>query len=465
MARLCHVLLLLGSLAAVATTATLNAATPSPTYAPMPSACTGPESGRGGVNCTHRPATIPVHTGAPTFVSAVKNGKRYLAGSGNDTFHVAHLYSETDDLYEMGFALGQMFPAEVKGMLNTIEPWLAELLQNSAAWLPKWLADLVVKYGLPIAIDLVYDITEQYMPEDYKREWQGIADGANCSVQEVRRVALFPQLSKAACTIFIAHDKASPSGGVHQLRALDFAPLSYVSDFASLVVYHYKTKPQLANFGWVSMTGVLTGMNDKPMSAGEKDWGGPETLLPYGLPWMMMMRRSLELDNVSAVTEYLTKHDRANATAPNTVAIHLGYGDQQTNTIKGYEVGFNHSKVFDWNTHRVSKTHPDFDGVVYFSKNDPAHTMCPADMISAQYGAIDAEWLAMYYSPNDKTGDTQVVGFDLENMKVWVANSRKSTTPIVDSEPLCAYYRQRTVLDMRALFTEANSTNRAVTSL
>ena len=40
-------------------------------------------------------------------------------------------------------------------------------------------------------------------------------------------------------------------------------------------------------------------------------------------------------------------------------------------------------------------------------------------------------------------------------MKVYWANSRKSTTPIVPEEPLCAYFRQRTELDMAAIFGEA----------
>jgi hypothetical protein len=72
-------------------------------------------------------------------------------------------------------------------------------------------------------------------------------------------------------------------------------------------------------------------------------------------------------------------------------------------------------------------------------------------MLTAQYGSIDGEWMAMYYSPNDMTGDTQVAGFDLQQMKVWFANSRKTGS----GGPLCAYYRQRTVLDMAALFGES----------
>ena len=427
-------------------------------YPPAPPSCSsGHHSGHGGYNCTDRPATIPVWTAPPTFVKSVKNGKRYLGGSGDDTFHVVHLYSETDDLYEMGFALGQLFPKEMNDMFDSIEPWLVGMLEKSVPWLPTWLADIVVKLGADVAIDFVYDITAPYIPKAYLDEWQGIADGANCSIQKIRRVALFPQVSKAACTILVAHDNATAQGGVNHLRALDFDPTSYVADFASVVIYHYKTKPKLANFGWIAMTGVLTGMNDVPMSVGEKKGGGNHHMLfeiPGGLPWMQMLRQSLELDSLTAVNEYIVSRDTANATYPgNSVQIHLGYGDQKMNKIIGYQVGYNYSKPYHWDTHPAAPTHPVFPGIVYWSKNDDAHTMCPADMLKAQYGRIDAEWMAMYYSPNDKTGDTQVAGFDLQQMKVWLANSRKSTTNT--SSPMCAYYRQRTLLDMKALFAES----------
>ena len=425
-------------------------------YKPIPKSCLGQHSGSGGYNCSTRPATISANTDAPVFVSKVTNGKRYIAGKGNDTFHVAHLYSDTDDLYEMGFALGQLFPAEIADMFDKIEPWLVGLLEQSVKSLPKWLADLVVKYGAPIALDIVYDITKKYIPQEYLDEWQGIADGANCSIQRVRRVALFPQLSKAACTILVAHHNATNNGTVNHLRALDFDPTSYAADFASVVVYHYKNKPQLANFGWIAMTGVLTGMNDVPISVGEKEWGGhssPGLKLPSGLPWMQMLRKSLEMRNMTAVNSYIYASDSGkNLDADNSVSIHLGYGDQVSNRIRGYEVGYNYTQSFQWNTHGASPTHPLFDGIVYWSKNDPARTMCPADMLTAQYGEIDAEWMAMYYSPNDKTGDTQVAGFDLKQMKVWFANSRKSWDD--PSTPFCAYWRERTVLDMKAIFAE-----------
>jgi hypothetical protein len=418
-------------------------------WPPMPESCT--KGGTGGINCIDRPAVIPVHTAAPNLTKTVKNGKRFVGGSGNDTFHVAHLYSETDDLYEMGFALGQLFPEEINDMWGTISPWLATMLENAVPWLPKWLAELVIKDGAPVAIEVFYDIMQKYMPKETVREWEGIAAGANVSITKVRFVSLFPQLSKAACTILLANKKATLGGGVHHLRALDFDPHSHVADFSSVVVYHYKSKPALANLGWIAMTGVLTGMNSVPMSVGEKAWGGHTLLIPTGLPWMQMVRQSLELGSIAEVNAFLLSHSRAASPEYNSVSIHLGYGDQATNRIKGYEVGYNYSKSFEWNTLKHGPRTPQLEDVTYWCKNSNPKTMCPAEMLTAQHGTMTAEWMAMYYSPNDKTGDTQVAAFDLEGMKVWYANSRKSN---VTEGSLCAYNRQRTVLDMKAIFAE-----------
>jgi hypothetical protein len=143
-----------------------------------PGRCSGSEAGRGGFNCSaERPESISVHTDAPVFVKSVTNGKRYLGGSGNDTFHVVHLYSETDNLYEMGFALGQLFPQEIADMFDTIEPWLERLLESAVPWLPEWLADLVIKYGASCGTGLrVRHVTKDYIPKDYlETEWAGIA--------------------------------------------------------------------------------------------------------------------------------------------------------------------------------------------------------------------------------------------------------------------------------------------------
>jgi hypothetical protein len=433
-------------------------------YPPPPPSCSTRDSGQGGFNCLKdRPATINLETAAPVFVRSVKNGKKYLGGSGNDTFHVLHLYSETDSLYDMGFALGQLMKDEVSDMFTKIEPWLVQLLENAVPWLPQEIADIVVEYGAPVALDFVYDLVYKHIPQKYIEEWEGMAAGANCSIEQIKRVAIFPQVSKAACTAFSSVGPASANGGAHQLRALDFDPTSNVSDFATVIIYHYKSQPQLANFGYLSLTGCLTCMNydGKGMiAAGEKKGGNrynPFLKLPIGESWMEMFRDLLETyNNIPDINREIVHKSQILADGnENSIGVHLVFTDGKVpgtafnQSQAAWNIGYNFSQQYFWDTPQNS-LHPNKPGLVYFTKNSDPNTNCTEVMINQQYSNIDAKWLAMYYSPNDMTGDTQVVGMDTTNFKAYVANSRKNGA----SGPLCAYYRQRTLLDMKALFDE-----------
>lgn len=433
-------------------------------YPPPPESCSGPKSGGGGFNClAERPAFINVETAPPVFVSSVKNGKKYLGGSGNDTFHVLHLYSDTDDLYEMGYALGQLMAKEVSVMFTKIEPWLEQLLEQSVPWLPKEIADIVIEYGAPVALDFVYDIVYKHIPQKFVREWEGMAAGANCSIEQIKRVAIFPQVSKAACTAFSSVGPASANGGAFQLRALDFDPTSNVSDFSTVIIYHYRNRPQLANFGYLSLTGCLTCLNydgKGVISGGEKKGGNryqPFLKLPIGESWMEMFRDLLETyNNVPDINREIVHKSQILADGnENSIGIHLVFTDGKVPgsafnvSQAAWNIGYNYSQQYFWDTYQGS-LHPNKPGLNYFTKNSDPNTNCTQIMIEQQYTKIDAEWLAMYYSPNDMTGDTQVVAFDNTNMLAYVANSRKDGA----SGPMCAYYRQRTLLNMKQLFDE-----------
>lgn len=442
-------------------------------WPPMPSPCWSEQSGGGGDDCLHRhnanPGVVPnitLYTGAPVFVKSVANGSLYLGGTGDDTFNIVHLWGgPNDDYFSMGYAYGQLLPEEFADMFSRVIPWLVQLLEGSAPWLPQWLAKLVVDLGAPVVLDLLKDLLKANIPANYLEEWKGIAAGCkaaggNCTVDDVARVSLFAQLSKAACTAFAAHDKATVGGAPQHLRCLDFNASSYVADFSTVTVYHYATKPQYMNFGWSAMTDCLSCSNDVPMTMGEKKWGGHNALIPTGLPWQMMLRQSLEYSNLTALNAYIVNKSTApvndNPIWPsgdiNTVAFHIVVADGKSNQITGWELGYNYSKQFQWNTSDPSPTHPNYENIVYWPKNSRPSTMCPADMITSQYGKIDANWMANYYAYGDMTGDTQIVAWDHATGYIYYANSRKST--VSKLQPLCAYFRTRIRLDSKALYAE-----------
>jgi hypothetical protein len=463
---------LIGAVALLLVAGTATAAASASSWPPHPPSCWSSKSGRGGQDCLHHwggNGTVPnitVYTGAPKFIKQVKNGKLHRGGSGEDTFNIVHLWSSDsskDNFFEMGEAYGQLLPQEFETMFASMIPWLEGMLEAAVPWLPKALADLVLEMGAPFVLDLLKDIVKEHIPAKYYQEWQGIAAGCDsvghkCTVDDIARVSLFAQISKAACTAFVANDASTAGGTAMHLRALDFNASSHVADYSTLTVYHYNTKPAFANFGYSAMTDCLSCSNDVQLSIGEKKWGGHNTLIPSGLPWQMMMREAMELTKMAQVKDFIQKE----STAPNndnhwwpwgdmnTVSIHIVVSDGVSNEIAGAEVGYNYSKWFKWDTITPTPTHPDFKGIIYWPKNSNPHTMCPADMITSQYGKIDADWMANYYAYGDMTGDTQIVAWNHVDDVVYYANSRKTGA----SGPLCAYFRQRTKLDMKALYAE-----------
>ncbi len=163
--------------------------------------------------------------------------------------------------------------------------------------------------------------------------------GGKCTVDDIARISLFAQLSKAACTAFVANKEATFGGSPMHLRCLDFNASSYVADFAALTIYHYNTMPTYANFGYSAMTDCLSCSNSLHLSIGEKMWGGHNTLIPSGLPWQMMLRESMELTSLPAVKSFI----QAESVAPkrdnhfwpwgdmNTVSIHIAISDGISN--------------------------------------------------------------------------------------------------------------------------------------
>lgn len=467
-----------------------SALTTSSEYPPVPASCgTVGQSGQGGDFCNYT-ATQPfweypanplpdVWTEAPVTIKQVKNGIRQLGGTGNDTFYIAHLYSDTDNMTEMGYALGQMYPKELSDMLADFEENVSKWVDkaNLKDLLPVWLVDLVLSKGVGVALDVIYDITEKYIPQDVKDEWEGMVAGCNsqpggkCSLKSFRHLLLIPQLTKAACTIFTAHNDATKNGHALHLRALDFECKTGVADWSSITIYHFKNKPMYANYLFLGLQGgTFTAMSYNPktdavMTVSEKKWGGKSAALPWGLPWMTMLREAVLKSGPEEVTQYIEGVSKATSPTPNTVSIHAGftfgtYGKPNgaTDDSIAFEVGYNYSKKFKWNTQSTDgdKT-PQLKDQIYFLKNSGPHTECAREMMlgnpatnsTGMYGKYTADYFARYWTSADMTGDTQIVGWDLTELKAIIAYSRKTT---VQSGTCCAYHRIRTEVDMKAMF-------------
>ena len=62
-----------------------------------------------------KPNTLPIFTGPAVLQRSVPNGHAYQAGAPGYEFDLVHVYGSA---YEMGFALGRLYPNDTQHMLN-----------------------------------------------------------------------------------------------------------------------------------------------------------------------------------------------------------------------------------------------------------------------------------------------------------------------------------------------------------
>lgn len=396
-------------------------------------------------SCVAPNNTIPVWTAEPVLIQSITNGKLYQAGTGNDTFNVLHLYGTP---YEQGFAQGKLLASVISQLSGDLITFIEQEAEQAASWLPDWLIDAVVTYGAPFLLELSFNATKPFAPQRYLDEMQGIADGAGVNVKDVQNFNMFPELTKAACTIVGATKTATANGQISHLRGLDFNPSCPIVNFPQVTIYHDATGgPVLANVGWTGMIGVLTGLSNTSIGIGEKVWishpDGIESV--NGEPWMFVLRDALASANMSQALSRIQNAHR-------TCAIHVGIGDSTSNTFNGLTIAAKAYNVYNWTSLNWTG-HPIIPDVFYWDKHvQPSHNPCLGEYLQEFWGSIDAENLALNVAAPFQTGDTHCVTFDYATGVAYIANARKSA---VSEGSLPAYYRQFTRLDLNALWNVA----------
>ncbi len=397
--------------------------------------------------CPGVPNTIPIHNAAPILINKIPNGKLFLGGNGSDAFYVQHLYGT---YYDMGLAHGQLFKDIIPTGLNRFYDWVEGQIEQSAPWLPAFLAGLIADFGFPVALEWSWNNTQRFTHQRYIDEMNGIADGAGIPRLDIYRINMIAELIKAQCSIIGANGLAtmqSLHGRLVHLRTLDGmgGPTMPIKDYAVVTVYHPTDGgPAVANFGWVSFVGSVTGFGEF-IGVGEKYWGSHNSSVMslYGEAWTFVTRDLLLTRSYAEALQTLRAANR-------TCAVHLGIGSQ-SNNFTGVEVAAEELIFFN-DTSINYPQHPSLRGLVYWDKHSqPTTSYCFPDLFEAHYGYITAELLATTVAPMAETGDLHAAVFDYNENVAYFANARKSNST---EGSLYSYNRQFTRLDMAALFRE-----------
>ena len=139
---------------------------------------------------------------------------------------------------------------------------------------------------------------------------RGYAEGAGVDLDDIVFINSFPELIKAACTIVIAGGNATATGGVAQVRALDFGLDLALWKYPVVLAYARgdagggaapAPDPGLERQEFVSVTfpgmvGSITGMNRR-IGISEKVWLADADAADdsrFGTPFPLLMREVVE---------------------------------------------------------------------------------------------------------------------------------------------------------------------------
>eukprot|EP00762_Andalucia_godoyi_P002733 ANDGO_04502.mRNA.1 Protein dcd1A len=367
--------------------------------------------------------TKPIITDAPVKISATPNGERWLAGTGEDAIHLLYVKGS---FYEMGYAQGELMKKEFEELVPEFFQYIEAEVDQILSKVPKWMVNFIVKNGLNAALDLTWDATTKYTPQRYYDEMKGLADATGIDLVMFRRLAMFPELTKAACSMFGAWGNATASrdGKLLQLRALDWDAKCVIKKWPSVTVYFPNAKEgghPFAVIGWPGMVGTIgTGYSSTGVALSEKVWlNTPKDVdSRFGMPWTFVLRDVLQFagDLDAAITQLVNAH--------RTCSIHVGVGDKNTNEFRGVEYAANVINIYDDKNQPVYPQHPYMPNLVYWDKHpQPTTHDCYSSLLEKFYGSFTAENTISDIAAVSRTGDMHIAVYDFATEYVYVANA------------------------------------------
>lgn len=404
--------------------------------------------------------TIPIFDAAEytSVVNSTDNGSllRVSVPADGDAsqeqqgLHVLHVYGSPK---EMGRAHGQLMGEFALEFLDDKmdDFFRSEFEGLDLSGLPKWIQDLydatVVKEApevFAVALSYVLAVQKPFLdasPSKVLEELEGMAqglcesgapgvpmkksakaDGAmECDVEKLtHKITLFnllPELIRMSCSIVGATGKATPSGGLNQLRALDFGGGPF-ANYSLLTVYHPDVGNPFANIGFAGFSNLVTGVSGK-VGVSEKvhevynNGTGLQPGTYKGRSVAMVMREMLQFANSTQdAIDYARAADR-------TWSVFLGFGDSENN-FDVLEYRHESVDVFDW--HNISNI---TDSVqipdITFVDRHPQPTHEPDMMptiLKEHYGNLSVETIAQLPQQLGPTGDVHVAIYDYPNHKM-----------------------------------------------
>ncbi|MGE5308488.1 MAG: C45 family autoproteolytic acyltransferase/hydrolase [Deltaproteobacteria bacterium] len=143
---------------------------------------------------------------------------------------------------------------------------------------------------------------DRYIPDDFRKELKGIADGSGMTYNQVLIMHTFldvvshPKIVKKpvlSCTNFMTMSSASSGGKLIHGRNLSWPSKGLLDKNSTVVFYEPANGNKFCAISWPGICGVLTGMNEKGVTLGETSVGTAESSLD-GVPAFILLRDALQ---------------------------------------------------------------------------------------------------------------------------------------------------------------------------
>jgi predicted choloylglycine hydrolase len=136
--------------------------------------------------------------------------------------------------------------------------------------------------------------TEEFIPETYREEMRGLAEGCGMPYEEVLIVNTMVDRFQTAilCSTVVAAGDATKDGEVLFGRNLDFPGRNILQRMTVVLVFEPEGSTPLVSVTWPGVLGVLSGMNANGIAGATMQIHRGRERRP-GLPYMLMYREAL----------------------------------------------------------------------------------------------------------------------------------------------------------------------------
>ncbi|KAJ7211548.1 hypothetical protein O6H91_Y478100 [Diphasiastrum complanatum] len=302
--------------------------------------------------------------------------------------------------------------------------------------LARCLARLMVNF----ALDLTYLLTWKFTPSRYVDEMVGLADGANVNYRDVVRIQMFPELSKASCSMLGSWGSAtfdtSKAGSLYQLRALDWDMTSPIIGFHTIIFFHPADGNQFAIFTWSGFIGCVTGYSGM-LGVSEKVWlESGQVYSRVGMPWHFVLRDVLQFTkNIQTTKLFLESVKR-------TCPLFVGIGSSLQNKFVLLSYSLDAVELYDdsnFTLVTLEKPKHQPPGVVFIDKYvQPSNDPCMEDLVNNSYGVLNGTSLLKMVSVL-RSGDMHIAIYDFSANLVYfswaVMNQTMKTIQLAYKRP------------------------------